>query len=419
MTPPPLPHNAPAGYDRLLSLEGWKLENGILRADILTGSGGTATATFQALTPSIWRFTFAPGGVKAPGPMIAMTPGAGVPLRADEDGEGITVTGPRLPLRLGRKAWSVAFIDKKGGDVWRENPTAIDGLACTIRGGLSAGMSGIPFWSNDIGGYRGTPGEELYIRWAQFGLLCSHSRMHGDSPREPWQFGERALTIVRDFIKLRYRLIPYIYSCAHEASETGLPVLRGLPIAYPDDPNVYDKDLEFMLGPWFLVVPAFDRSETRNVYIPGGTWFNYWNGARVEGPRTLRVDLPMETVPLFVRDGAIIPMAAHSMRVPAGPLEALTLEVCPGGGSEYTFREDGGVTQIRCTALDSRITFGWEGPIERETTVRFNGLTRMIGPQMTLDGRGIGTDMYPPVDDGRGLIMGIPRSRSGILQFGF
>ena len=130
MTPPPLPHNAPAGYDRLMSLEGWKLEYGILRADILTGSGGTATATFQAFTPSIWRFAVTPGGVKphTPGPMIAMRPGAGVPLRAAEEGEGITVSGPRLSLRLGRHTWSVAFTEGEGEPLWRENPTDIDGL---------------------------------------------------------------------------------------------------------------------------------------------------------------------------------------------------------------------------------------------------------------------------------------------------
>jgi alpha-D-xyloside xylohydrolase len=337
------------------------------------------------------------------------------------------------PLLYNRAVFEVTKEEKGAGIVWSRSGTGgsqrypvcwsgdpaadFDSLACTIRGGLSAGMSGIPFWSNDIGGYRGTPDEELYIRWAQFGLLCSHSRMHGDSPREPWKFGSRALGIVRDFINLRYSLLPYIYSCAHESAATGLPFLRGMPIAFPDDPNVYDKDLEFMIGPWILAAPAYDRSHSRNAYIPGGTWFNYWNGAGVEGPLTLRVDLPLETVPLFIREGAIIPKGAQAQRVFAGPVTALVLDVYPAGESEYLFREDEGTTHIRCTARGSHVTLEWEGPVERETTARFSGMTRMRGAHLTLDGREVSTEIHPPLHDGRGLVIGIPRARRGLLRF--
>ena len=98
---------------------------------------------------------------------------------------------------------------------------------------------GVPFWSNDIGGYRGMPSPDLYVRWAQFGLFCSHSRMHGDSPREPWIFGEEALRIVRQYVHLRYRLFPYLYSAAIEASRTAMPVMRALPLLWPDDPHAH------------------------------------------------------------------------------------------------------------------------------------------------------------------------------------
>ena len=301
---------------------------------------------------------------------------------------------------------------------WSGDPAAdFDSLACTIRGGLSAGMSGIPFWSNDIGGYRGIPSEELFIRWAQFGLLCSHSRMHGDSPREPWRFGPRALGIVREFINLRYRLLPYIYSTAFEAAATGIPLLRALPIAFPDDPNVVDKDLEFMIGPWILAAPVCDRTERRNAYIPGGTWFNYWNGSRIEGPQTLRPDVPLERIPLFVREGAIIPLGPRAKRVYEGPLAPLVLDVYPSAGSEYLFREDEGTTHIRCTSGASRVTLEWSGEIRRETTVRFAGVKRMERRVMTLDGKRVGTGEHPPVPDEGGCIAAIPAAQRGSLQF--
>ena len=339
------------------------------------------------------------------------------------------------PLLYNRAVFEVTEEEKGAGIVWSRSGTAgnqrypvcwsgdpaadFDSLACTIRGGLSAGMSGIPFWSNDIGGYRGMPSEELFIRWAQFGLLCSHSRMHGDSPREPWRFGPRALGIVREFINLRYRLLPYLYSTAFEAAATGIPVLRALPIAFPDDPNVVDKDLEFMIGPWILAAPVCDRTQRRNAYIPGGTWFNYWNGSRFEGPQTLRPEVPLERIPLFVRGGAIIPLGPRAQRVYEGALAPFVLDVYPSAGSEYLFREDEGTTRIRCTSGASRITLEWSGEIERETTVRFVGVTRMERRVMTLDGKRASTDEYPPVPDEGGRIVAIPAARRGSLQFDF
>jgi alpha-D-xyloside xylohydrolase len=338
------------------------------------------------------------------------------------------------PLLYNKAVFDVTQEEKGAGIVWSRSGTSgsqrypvcwsgdpaadFDSLACTIRGGISSGMSGIPFWSNDIGGYRGMPEEDLYIRWAQFGLLCSHSRMHGDSPREPWQFGVRALEVVREHIALRYELLPYLYSAAHESAETGMPVLRGLPLAFPGDPNVYDKDLEFMIGPWLLAAPGYDRNNFRNAYIAGGTWFNYWNGERFDGPRNLRVDLSPDRVPLFIREGAILPRGPRAQRVSVGPLDPLVLDVYPAHESEYLFREDAGTTRIRCTTEGSSLVLAWDGPVERETTVRFSGLTRMSRPVLTLDGRPSGSGMHTPVHDGRGLVIGLPPSRKGSLKFG-
>ena len=300
---------------------------------------------------------------------------------------------------------------------WSGDPAAdFESLACTIRGGLSAGMSGIPFWSNDIGGYRGTPAEDLYVRWAQFGLLCSHSRMHGDGPREPWAFGERALGIVRQFVRLRYQLFPYLYSTAYESAATGLPVIRALPLAFPDDLNAYGRDLEFLLGPWLLVAPVVTEDGRRNVYIPPGIWFDFWNGTRLRGPENLQVESPLATIPLYVRGGAVVPMMSPALRIPSGPVDPLILDVYPYGESLYRLHEDEGITNIRCTALDVRTTLEWTGGPGRGLTVRFNGIPPSASALITVDGVPLNREAARQEHDGRTLSVQVPFSRGGSVR---
>jgi alpha-D-xyloside xylohydrolase len=272
---------------------------------------------------------------------------------------------------------------------WSGDPAADwDSLAATIRGGMSAGMSGIPFWSHDIGGYRGKPEPDLYIRWAQFGLLCSHSRMHGDGPREPWIFGMKALEIVRKFIRMRYRLFPYLYSLAHEAAATGLPVLRALPLVFPDDPSVHGHDLQFMLGPWLLIAPVVDPSGARTVYLPhldtakqrtkgakggkrktapsaesveGGEWIDYWTGERYAAGQSLKLKVPLSRIPIFVRAGAILPMMADAERIPEGPIEKLAIHVYAGAKSSFTLFEDEGRTHFDLERRGNRYALATKG----------------------------------------------------------
>ncbi len=254
---------------------------------------------------------------------------------------------------------------------WSGDPAAdFDSLAGTLRGGLSIGLSGVPFWSHDIGAFRGMPTPELYVRWAQFGLLSSHSRMHGDSPREPWHFGPEATSIVRKYVKLRYRLFPYLYSTAHEASRTGLPVIRAMPLAFPDDESTHGHDLQYMLGPWLLVAPVYTSGGTRPVYLPAGRWHDYWTGAAYDGPANLRVDAPLDTLPLFVRGGAIIPMMADAKRIPENLVDPLIVELYPHGESDYQLIEDEGVTAFTCNAEPARMTCSIAGHTARRFILR-------------------------------------------------
>ena len=258
---------------------------------------------------------------------------------------------------------------------WSGDPAAdFASLAATIRGGLSIGMSGVPFWSNDIGGFRGMPSAELYIRWAQFGLFCSHSRMHGDCPREPWYFGKKALEIVKKYIELRYQLFPYIYSTAYEASQSGMPVIRAMPLAFPNDPNTYDKDLQFMLGDWLLVAPIYNAENTRFVYFPKGRWIDFEDGTIYKGIQNCKINAPLQKLPLFVRNGAIIPMMKKALRIPNNLINPLYLNVYPDSFSDYLFIEDEGQTLFECNMDKKELTFTIKGQFSRDYVIRFKGV---------------------------------------------
>jgi len=261
--------------------------------------------------------------------------------------------------------------------VWSGDPASdFESLASTIRGGLSAGLSGLPFWSSDIGGYRGMPSAELYVRWAQFGLFCSHSRMHGDSPREPWFFGQEAASIVRKCAIQRYGLFPYIYSTAFEAGLKGLPVIRALPLAFPEDPNVPDKDFEYMFGPWLLVAPVIEPGGKHHVYLPEGGWFDYWTGEELQGPKNLRLRVPLDEMPVYVRSGAVIPKMRPALRIPEERIDPLIIEVWPHGLSSYRLYEDEGVTEFECDQEKDEIRLEWSGPLTRRMIFHFRGIKR-------------------------------------------
>jgi len=201
-------------------------------------------------------------------------------------------------------------------------------MACVLRGGLCYSLSGVPFWSHDIGGFQGPkPSPKLYIRWSQWGLLCSHSRCHGTTPREPWEYGDEALRIFREFARLRYCLLPYIYSCAYEASKTGLPVVRPLILEYQEDPTVREIDTEYLLGPYLLVVPVLNEDDEVEYYLPEGMWLNWWTRKPIEGNTWKREKVPLDKIPLFIKENALIPMTDPMNYVGERPYKQIELDV--------------------------------------------------------------------------------------------
>jgi alpha-D-xyloside xylohydrolase len=201
-------------------------------------------------------------------------------------------------------------------------------MAESLRGGLSLAMSGFGFWTADIGGFEGTPTPAVYKRWVPFGLLSSHSRLHGsESYRVPWIFDEESVEVLRSFARLKMRLMPYLYGAAHEAHEEGIPVLRPMVLEFPDDLACPGLDRQYLLGPDLLVAPVFNDEGDVDFYVPEGRWTNYLTGAVVDGPRWVRERHGFATLPLLVRPGAVIPVGGRDDGPEYDYRDGVTLEV--------------------------------------------------------------------------------------------
>ncbi|MGA8537539.1 MAG: TIM-barrel domain-containing protein, partial [Thermoplasmata archaeon] len=200
-------------------------------------------------------------------------------------------------------------------------------MAAALRGALSYASSGGAFTSFDSGGFGGRPSPELYVRWMQMGMLFSHMRLHGTTPREPWAYGARALRIFRKFAALRYRLIPYLYSESVRGVREGRPLVRSLAFDYPDDSESGGIDDEYLLGRAFLVAPVVPGGRS-TAYLPPGEWIDFWSGERVRGPARVSRRTPWETLPVFVREGSTVPMTRTDWdHVEAAMLHDLVVQV--------------------------------------------------------------------------------------------
>ncbi|MGG5261141.1 TIM-barrel domain-containing protein [Phycicoccus avicenniae] len=215
----------------------------------------------------------------------------------------------RSPLVWGRSGWagSHRYPGQWGGDA----ESTVAGMQATVRGGLSYAMSAPGFWSHDIGGFFGPElSPELYVRWTQMGALSPLMRAHGLRPREPWAFGERALDVCRDWVRLRYSLLPYLWQVARESAANGWPVMRPLGFHFPHDRVARSVDDAFLLGRDLLVVPVFDDGPDpvrRTFFVPEGEWFDLHDDSRYVGPGFHTVDVPLESMPVLVRGGAVLP----------------------------------------------------------------------------------------------------------------
>ena len=212
---------------------------------------------------------------------------------------------------------------------WGGDSTAtFESMAESLRGGLSLGLSGFGFWSHDIGGFEQTASADVYKRWAAFGLLSSHSRLHGSSSyRVPWVYDDEAVGVLASFTKLKCSLMPYLYNAARQAHENGTPMLRGMILEFPDDPACDYLDLQYMLGDSLLVAPVFTQDGSVNYYVPAGLWTSLLNGTIVEGPRWMRDTYDFMSLPLLVRPNTVLPVSSRTDRPDYDYNDDVTLKV--------------------------------------------------------------------------------------------
>ena len=201
-------------------------------------------------------------------------------------------------------------------------------MAESLRAGLSLCLSGFGFWSHDISGFEGTAPADVYKRWAAFGLLSTHSRLHGsNSYRVPWRFGEEAVDVLRKVTNLKCTLMPYLYSAAVEAHQTGVPAMRAMLLEFPQDIPCQDLDRQYMLGERLLVAPVFTKEGDVDYYLPAGTWTNLLDNRVVEGGRWLHEVHGFMSLPLMVRENTLLPIGADDQNVEYDYGKDLTLHL--------------------------------------------------------------------------------------------
>ena len=284
-------------------------------------------------------------------------------------------------LILSRDAYLGA--QRNGAMFWSSDiyPTW-DTLKRQVPTGLDFTASGLAYWSNDIGGWQYLPDEhhaahpllldpsdardnvggyddypELYTRWFEYGSFLPIFRAHGSRlHNEVWSYGKAAEPILEKYLKLRYQLMPYIYSLAYRTHESGAPYMRALFMDFPDDPKVAGLGDEYMFGPAFLVAPVTEQGATsRTVYLPAGAdWYNYWTNQRIRGGQTIKVDAPIDTLPLFVRAGSILPLG-EPVQSTSETQKIARVRVYPGADGDFTLYDDDGKTYAY-ESDDRRIT---------------------------------------------------------------
>jgi alpha-D-xyloside xylohydrolase len=319
---------------------------------------------------------------------------------------------PHRCLILSRSAYLGA--QRTGSTFWSSDIyPEWDVLRRQIPAGLNFCATGFPYWSSDIGGWQALadrhdkskpahapliePDEqarqligdyddyvELYVRWFQFGAFCPTFRAHGTrSANEVWSYGAAAEKILVEYLRLRYRLMPYIYSLAYGAWRTGAPFMRAMWMDFPDDPLAADLRDQYMFGPAFLVAPVTQQGQPRrSVYLPAGAnWYDYWTNRRYAGGQPIEVDAPIRTLPLFVRAGSIIP---HGPVVEHTGQEQRDIEIriYEGADGRFDWYDDDGKTYEYEKGQGELLTIRWD---DRTKQATLEGDTPMLRGRLAKD----------------------------------
>jgi alpha-glucosidase len=256
------------------------------------------------------------------------------------------------------------------------------------------GLSGFSFLGADIGGFADAPSPELFTRWLQMGVFYPFMRVHttfGTPDQEPWSYGLRHEGLNRRAIELRYELLPHIYNVMEEAHRTGIPAFRPLLLEYPDDRSVYGREDEFLFGADLLVAPVLREGVTeRDVYLPAGEWFDFWTGRRHVGGKSIAVPVGLESIPVFVRSGALVfrqPVVQHTGEMPGQPL---IVGVYGDTGAGQLYEDDGETLgYTRGAFLRRRYEWARTGGAGQFTVADPEGAYRPAARDLVLEVRGV------------------------------
>ena len=282
-----------------------------------------------------------------------------------------------------------------------------------IPAGLNFSLSGLPYWTTDIGGFvSANPDDpayrELFVRWFEFGTFCPIFRVHGTrttNQNELWSYGPDAQKILVSYDQLRYRLMPYIYSLAWKVTNQGYTIMRPLVMDFRTDVHAQNIGDQFLFGPALLVNPVTEpNANSRHVYLPDSKWFDFWTGASLQGGRAMEANAPLDRIPLYVRAGSILPLGPdveHASEKPADPLE---IRVFRGANGTFTLYEDEGDTYNYEKGVFSTIPFSWDEAAQTLTigasSGSFPGMlqTRTFRIVFVSEGHGIGGALTPTAD---------------------
>jgi len=266
-----------------------------------------------------------------------------------------------------------------------------EALRRQVPAGLGFTASGLPYWGSDTGGWQWPSGPkaehpplvdpagakamganypdypELFVRWFEYNALTPTLRIHGLRPATAiWEYGPAAEPILAEWLKLRYRLVPYLYALGRHTYETGAPFMRALFMDFPDDPKVANLGDEYMLGPALLVAPVTEQGATsRSVYLPAGAdWYDFWTERRYAGGQTIVAAAPVDRIPVFVRAGSILPLGAEVAST-ATPQKLVELRVYPGRDAAFTLYDDDGTTNAYRNGQGTSATLRWDDKARR------------------------------------------------------
>ncbi len=264
-------------------------------------------------------------------------------LMAKATYEGLKALDGRRPFVITRACYAGS---QKYTTAWTgDNHSIWSHIQMLIPQLCNLGLSGMPFVGTDVGGFGSDTTPELLARWVEAGCFSPLFRNHsalGTRPQEPWQFGEEVLDIYRKYVKLRYSWIPYFYDLFYEEERTGAPLMRPLVFHYEKDENARVCNDEFLLGDRILAAPVVNQGAVRRmVYLPEGKWYDYWTREEYTGPVSFVAEAPLDTCPVYVKAGSVIPTMEPRSYVEEKPLDTLILDVYPGKGSWDHYLDNG------------------------------------------------------------------------------